>query len=231
MKHTSRTRHINGTKPASSQVKTTDQKPVTVVFNSAETGKESFRVDFAEPEFAAIQRVCNQSHLNLEEFFQVAIGGHIANLEANPPVGIKTLSPETPSGDSDNKIVLAIFKDAVAYSSLELTEAVFEKLCNRARNSRSSLNEVLERAIARTLVNDGMNELEITCAKVRALLELMADKFDHIANRSGGEFEGDEVNRFCAGVGFLALDAKDQLTKSFKTVFHAAHAQLKEVAA
>lgn len=74
--------------------------------------------------------------------------------------------------------------------------------------------------------DDGLTELEQTVRKVSALLELLSDKFDHLLHREGSTAgpHDEQANRFNAGVGFLTLDAKQNLSQAFEKVFRAAHA-------
>jgi hypothetical protein len=108
-----------------------------VVFNPTKTGKGSFRVKFSEPEFAKIQRVCNQAPLTLEEFFQVAIGTQIANLEAKP----KTQTPISVHREPSSRAVS--LHPFAAYDELELavkqSQALNVLLCEAVNTRRESV--------------------------------------------------------------------------------------------
>ena len=69
---------------------------------------------------------------------------------------------------------------------------------------------------------DGLTELETTHFKVRALLQLLSDKFDHMAH-DGNAFEGPAADDLSCGISILVREAQTSLTNSFHTVFDAAH--------
>jgi hypothetical protein len=121
-------------------------------------------------------------------------------------------------------------------SKIPLSEAEFFAMVTAARKAPENnglTGEFIAAAIREKLAkpaDDGLDQLEMTCTRVKALLQLLSDKFDHLANHDATEFYGPEANHFCAGIDLMVTDAKAALTKSFYAVFHAAHGQPKEVA-
>jgi len=88
-------------------------------------------------------------------------------------------------------------------------------------------------AIRKALVapaDDGFSNLEITITKTEGLLQLLADKFEHLARVDGDDFHGEAANRFCAAVSLLVAEAQKNLRGAFDKTFHAAHATAQEAA-
>jgi hypothetical protein len=67
--------------------------------------------------------------------------------------------------------------------------------------------------------DDGIDALEQTHMRVRALLELLSDKFDTLSRDGGCDPSGNDLRPFYHGVDLLIAKAQDELCESFETVF------------
>jgi len=119
-------------------------------------------------------------------------------------------------------------------SDIGISNEEWERACraNLALRNSTGKNFFAE-AIRKNLnapKDDGITELEQATAQSNALTQLLADKFDHLANRSGTPFDGDSANALVFGIGELARITQQRLENSFKRVFQAQHPKSPEVA-
>jgi hypothetical protein len=230
MKSTNQVRNNRGIKPTSSQVKTPQhngQKTITVVFKEAETGKESFRAEFSGPEFAPIKRVCERANITQEQFFQIAIGSQIANLEAKydnfkPAPGIHEV-------EIDECAALMILKDGVSVGHIVLTDEQFTRLHALTKGSSPLLTLLLKQALARMLTPDkGGLELEQAKNQILTLMELLVQTL--LGETSGFQSAQNRTGALGAGLVDLVHAATVRLENAFNLAENAAHGQLEEVA-
>jgi hypothetical protein len=135
----------------------------------------------------------------------------------------------------DNNIALLFYSksDGSSPAQVNLAPEQFAAIKRGAENCGFSLEQFLNLGLARILASlndDGLTELEMTHIKVQGLLQLLADKIEHLARLDGTEFKGESAEHFSSAVGLLVRDAQDSLTKSFDVAFDAAHPQPTDVA-
>jgi hypothetical protein len=165
--------------------------------------------------------------VSLWEWMQSAVREKIAS-------GKPAKNPPAPVNGDDN-ITLLFFsgREETSIAHVDLTKEQFAAITRHANSAGISLEQSLIAGIMRVLAafeDDGLSELEITHIKVSGLLQLLADKFEHLARLDGTEFSGEHANQFSSSIGLLVSDAQASLEKSFTTVFQAAHPMRPEVA-
>lgn len=115
-------------------------------------------------------------------------------------------------------------------SKIPLTEEeFFSILAKHHGNAGEFIATAIRKALAATPFDD-LTELEMTISKVNGLLQLLADKFEHLARLDGNDFHGPEANNFCGAVSLLVADAQKQLHDCFDKIFHAVVGPAQEVA-
>jgi len=89
--------------------------------------------------------------------------------------------------------------------------------------------EIIRKHLA-TPEDDGFDELENVIQKARGLLELMADKFEHLARLDSRDFTGPAGANYAGNIGLLVNEAQKNLWSAFTKAFAATHPKLEEVA-
>jgi hypothetical protein len=165
--------------------------------------------------------------VSLWDWMQSAVREKIAS-------GKPAKNPPAPVNGDDN-ITLLFFseREETSIAHVDLTKEQFAAITRHAARAGISLEQSLNDGILRILAafeDDGLSELEITHIKVSGLLQLLADKFEHLARLDGTEFSGEHARKFTDAAGLLVSDAQASLEKTFKAVFQAAHPMRPEVA-
>ncbi len=129
---------------------------------------------------------------------------------------------------------LAVFEreSGVPLTKIPLTDGEFYELQKRRIQPGGRLENFVAEAIRHKLyapAEDGITELEQATAQSNALMQLLTDKFEHLARLDGSHFEGSEVNRLVFGISELAKASQARLDKSYKQVFAALHPKKPEV--
>jgi hypothetical protein len=78
MKITNRIHRKGATKPVKSQDETPNAKAVTVIFNSAEDGRELLRRDFSQTLYSACLRSCKILNWSIADYYAVLFQSKIA---------------------------------------------------------------------------------------------------------------------------------------------------------
>lgn len=213
----------------SPQAKTNrNHKPenVRIVIND-ESGKPFADFEIPKAFHAAMQRDAQAKSISMIQWIENAVRAAIENRKPakNPP------APD----NGDDKITLLFFsgREDTSIAHVDLTKEQFAAITRHATSTGISLEQALNVGILRILAafeDDGLSELEITHIKVSGLLQLLADKFEHLAQVDGTEFSGAHARKFTDAAGLLVSDAQALLVKSFKAVFQAAHPMRPEVA-
>ena len=176
---------------------------------------------------AAMQRAAQSAGVSLWDWMQSAVREKIAS-------GKPAKNPPSPDNGDDN-ITLLFFsgREETSIAHVDLTKEQFAAITHYAASTGISLEQSLNDGIMRILAafeDDGLSELGITHIKVSGLLQLLADKFEHLAKLDGTKFSGEHANHLSSSIGLLVRDAQELLEKSFTTVFQAAHPMSREVA-
>ena len=212
-----------------SQAKTNrNHKPenVRIVIND-ESGKPFADFEIPKAFHAAMQRDAQAKSISMMQWVENAVRAAIENRKPakNPPAPL----------NGDDKITLLFFSscDVEPIAHADLTKEHFAAITHYAASAGISLEQAMNRGIARILAafeDDGLSELEITHIKVSGLLQLLADKFEHLARLDGTNSSGKHANQFSSSIGLLVSDAQESLQKTFNAVFQAAHPMRPEAA-
>src|ERR1035437_8681028 len=178
--------HRSAARPSPQAKTSRNHKPqnVRIVINN-EDGKVFAEFEIPKVMHAAMQRAAQSAGISLWEWMQSAVREKIAS-------GKPAKNPSAPVNGDDN-ITLLFFseREETSIAHVDLTKEQFAAITRHAARAGISLEQSLNAGIMRILAafeDDGLSELEITHIKVSGLLQVLADKFEHLARLDGTEF-------------------------------------------
>jgi hypothetical protein len=136
------------------------------------------------------------------------------------------LPPELSPSNECYPTVLAFFcrTTGKGFKRIPITDEEFCKLSMEANKQKISPEDLIAEALRKRLMDQILyvliDELEINCLKINSLLQLLADKFDHINTRQGDDLRAEECQHFVNGVSFLVKDSQNSLSLNFKHLFN-----------
>ena len=224
MKNTVQAHRKGGTRKSSSQPKTPARDFQAACTKAARNPEIYLRVPgvgsvhLPQKMVAKIKTTAEKWNDGLDKFWEQAV---------EPIAVFKTEAEFVIHNKDSHPACLAIFDRLAGKPAfkIDLSEAEFDDLMTRTKNAKDGGSKFIADAIRHAVAapeESGLTELELATAQANALMTLLVDKFDHIANRAGGEFRpGNDELIF--GLSELAIQTQARLNGANKTVQAAIH--------